>query len=76
MSEEPCTHVVVVRAVDAQGGANCQVKVSMRREPTTEELAEYVNMTMASYREAMGGPPDRTVAVVLPWVEDLDGDES
>ena len=70
---EPITHLVIARA-DPEG-ANAQAKIGHTKEPTPEILRQYEDHIAALYVQGFGRMPDRVGVAVLPWVEELDGDD-
>lgn len=71
------THLILIRACDAAtDGPNLQAKIGYDHEPDPTVLEEVRQGAVELFTTSFGRKPERVAVVVLPWVDELDEDES
>lgn len=69
----PCL-VLCRAALSDPEGAHAQVKIGPTEAPTEATLAQCHEAIIDIFRKGFGCDPDRVAVVVLPWIEEEDGD--
>lgn len=68
------THLVIVRAVGADG-ASAEARLAVDTPPPSEALAEHTEAIQMIFEQTHGDRPTETSTAVLPWVNELDREE-